>query len=492
LSAESGLGGDLLDSDRAGQAAIRGSALRTLGYAAGVLLSLASAPLLIRHLGVADFGRYTTVLSLVALVAGLTEGGLNQIALREMAANDRGQRETIMANVLGLRLILATVTVAVAIAFAIVLGFEAALVLGTLAAATGIFITLLQTLLVISLQGNLRFGWTTLLELLRQTLSVVLIVVLVVVGAGLVPFFFIPIPVGLIVLGVSVPLVRKLIPLRPRFDRALLWPLVRDTLPFAAAVAANVVYFRIAVVLIAVVASKEQTGYFATSFRIVDVIIGIPALIVSAAFPILARASAQNDAARFSYATGRLGELMVVLGVLLALPLALGAPVVIEILGGAEAEPAVPVLRIHAAALVITCVALGAGHALLSVRRHTAILIANLAALLTVTSLTLVLASSEGARGAATATFAAEAVLAAGLLIALARGDSGAPLRSLGNGAARVLLAGAAGAAVALLPGLPPLADAAIGVVVFGATLTALGRFPPELAEAIRGRRPVN
>ena len=45
---------DLLDTGAAGPAALRGSALRTGAYVGGILLSLVSAPLLIRHLGVAD------------------------------------------------------------------------------------------------------------------------------------------------------------------------------------------------------------------------------------------------------------------------------------------------------------------------------------------------------------------------------------------------------------------------------------------------------
>ena len=49
--------------------------MRAGGYAVGTLLGLASAPLLIRHLGIDDFGRYVAVTSLVTIIAGFTEGG---------------------------------------------------------------------------------------------------------------------------------------------------------------------------------------------------------------------------------------------------------------------------------------------------------------------------------------------------------------------------------------------------------------------------------
>src|SRR5579875_2883338 len=44
---------DLLGSSAAGPAALRGSVLRSSAYALTILLSLVSAPLLIRHLGLA-------------------------------------------------------------------------------------------------------------------------------------------------------------------------------------------------------------------------------------------------------------------------------------------------------------------------------------------------------------------------------------------------------------------------------------------------------
>ena len=80
---------DLVGSEAAGPAALRGSVLLGGGYAATIGLSLISAPLLIRHLGISDFGRYTTVLALVTVVNGLTDAGLMNIALREWASRRR-------------------------------------------------------------------------------------------------------------------------------------------------------------------------------------------------------------------------------------------------------------------------------------------------------------------------------------------------------------------------------------------------------------------
>ena len=59
--------------------------MRTASLVGGMLLALASTPLLIRHLGDADFGRYAAVIAVVTIVGGLMDAGISTIALRELA-----------------------------------------------------------------------------------------------------------------------------------------------------------------------------------------------------------------------------------------------------------------------------------------------------------------------------------------------------------------------------------------------------------------------
>ena len=94
---------DLLDTPEAGGAAIRGGALRLAGYGGGVVFALASVPLHVRHLGVVDFGQYTLVLSIIAMVQGLTEGGLQAIGVREYSVLSKAERDLMMRRLLALR-----------------------------------------------------------------------------------------------------------------------------------------------------------------------------------------------------------------------------------------------------------------------------------------------------------------------------------------------------------------------------------------------------
>jgi O-antigen/teichoic acid export membrane protein len=474
----------LVASRTAGPAAIRGSVLRGAGYAATILLSLVSAPLLIRHLGIAAFGRYTAVISIVTIIGGLADAGLLNIALREWVTRRGADRDQLARSLVGIRLELSTAGVALGVGFAALAGYDSVLVIGTLIAGFGMVLQALAHLLSVPLQADLRFGWTSAIDVARQFVSVVLIVVLVVIGATLLPFFAVTIPAGLAMLLVAALLVRGKMPLSPQFRGMAWWPLVRGTLPYAAAVAVNTVYFRVTIVVMSLIASSQQTGYFATSFRVTEVLVGIPAFAVGAAFPILSHAAA-TDRPRFTQATERILELALMAGTAMALLVVLSAPFVIEVLAGTRGAPATPVLQIQGLALIATFLATAAAYPLLALRRHAALLIANGAALVMNVVLTLVLVPLDRARGAAIAAVIAESCLAISQLVLLVRSrQAQLPLRSV----PAVALAGAAGAAPLLLD-IPPLLRTLAGSAIFIAVIAMLGLFPPELRHLLgRGR----
>ena len=70
---------DILDRPEAGAKVIRGGAIRGVAYVLTILLTGAVVPLMTRHPGVANFGRFVTASSIVMIIAGVTEFGLSGI-----------------------------------------------------------------------------------------------------------------------------------------------------------------------------------------------------------------------------------------------------------------------------------------------------------------------------------------------------------------------------------------------------------------------------
>jgi O-antigen/teichoic acid export membrane protein len=481
---------DILDTPLAGPAAIRGAALRVGGYAVGIIVTVFSAALLFRHLGVVDSGRYVTVLSLVVIASGLVDFGLTTIGVRELAIRPRDEAHRFIRNLVGLRLALTAVGLAGAVVFAALAGYPSEMVLGTLLAGIGMLAAAAQGTLAANLMVELRLGWLTLIELMRQVIVAASITVLVLVGAGLVGFLATPIPAGFAVLAATVVLIRGDVPVMPAFDVGEWRAVLAQMLPYAAATALSAIYFRIAVILVSLFTSATDTGYFGASFRVVEVLLAIPGLIVSAAFPIFSRA-ARDDHHRFAYGVQRMYETGLLLGGWVAAVLIVGAPFVIEVIAGPEFKPAADLLRIQAVALLATFAGATFLYALLPLHRARALLALTSGALVLNVLLVSVLASTSGIEAAALGTVVAEWALMVGAAIYLGRVVPS--LRIASPVVLRVVPAFVACMALMLIPGVPDAVLAAIAGLLFPAIAYVLGAVPEELMVELRkvlgGRR---
>ncbi|HZQ66182.1 MAG TPA: polysaccharide biosynthesis C-terminal domain-containing protein [Gaiellaceae bacterium] len=469
----------------AGSAAIRGGALRTGGYLTGTALIAAASVLLLRHLGVTDFGRYVTVMSLVAVVSGLTDAGLTLVGQREyvVAPTPEAKRD-LLANVLGIRLAVAPVGIGLAALFALAAGYTTAMTLGTLLAGSGLMLAFAAHTLTTPLTTSLRLGALTITELARDAVMFAGIGLLVLAGAGLLPFFTPHIAAGAIQLGLTLALVGAAAT-RPRFAFARWWPLIREAAPVGAALIVNVLYLRALVVMTSLLASAFATGLFATSYRILEVVVGIPTAMMSAAFPILAHAGSEDEE-RLAYALQRLAEVALLVAGLLVLVLAIGAEPIVRILGGHAYAGAGPVLRIQCFALLGTFAGSVWTAALVAVRRQSALILTNAVAFATILVLGSSLIPVLGAKGAALAAVIGEAIVALAALAMLVR--TRPALAPDPRFVPKLLAAGAAGALCLLVPGLPALGSAALAGGVYLAAAAVVRAVPPDLVHALRAR----
>jgi O-antigen/teichoic acid export membrane protein len=479
---------DILDTTDAGPAVIRGSLLRLGAYGIGTLATVVSSAVVIRHLGLIDTGHFTTVTALVTIVATISDLGLTGIAVREYASGPRADGRRFLRNLLGIRMAIALSGLAIAVLFGLIVGYPAVMVVGTVIAGAGMIVFVAQDGCSIPLQVSLRFGWVAALQLAIQVGVAIEAVLLALAGAGLLPFFALQLPVVVPALVVTMVVGGRDSRLVPSIDTREWRQMVGRILPYSAAVVLSVVYFQIAQIMVSVLSSSTETGYFGVSFRVLAAFTTLPPLLVSTSLPLLARA-ARDDAERFGYASRRLAETMLIAGCGLALALFLGAGFAVPLIAGPGFGPSVEVLRILAFALLGTFVIGARGYALLSLDRLRAMLVSNAIALTVVVAAGVPLISGYGADGAAIALVAAELTLALCYERSLSlerpelRLDPGFVLRA----ATATLAAG--GIAIALE--VTPLASAALGSGIYVAALLALGIVPAEIREALlRRHRP--
>ena len=480
---------DILDTAEAGPTAIRGGTLRTAGYVLSLLLSLVSVPFMIRHLGAVDYGYFVTVMSIVFIIAGVTEAGLTYVGIREASVLEGRERESFLSNLVGLRFALTVPGVAVAVAITAATGAAPPIVYGTAIAGLGVVVALAQQTYMIPLNAQLRLGWVTILEILKQATLSAAFIFFVIVGAGLVSFFWASVIAGAVMVAATLLLVRQHGSLRPRFDLDTWKRVLVETLPFAAATAAGLIYFRMVIVLMSYLASGEETGIFGAALRIAEVLGAVSWVMVSSAFPILARA-ARDDEERLGYGLQRIFEVALIVGTGMALALAVGAPFAIQVVAGPGFEDSVPVLRLQAVALITTFLVATWFMVLLSLKRYRDVLVASLLAAIVSITGTLAMVPSLGAEGAALALVIAEATLVAACAYFLHRARPGLT-PSLAVIPKVALAAGLAVGLTVLLEDLPSLVLSIIATAVFVAVVLVTRALPQEAIDAfIHRRRP--
>jgi len=303
-----------------------------------------------------------------------------------------------------------------------------------------------------------------------------------VLGAGVLPLLGVALVVNLLLLPPTAALVRGEISMRMSFRPRSWIGLLRLTVAFSLASAANTIYLYTAQILTSLVASSHQSGLFAASFRVFIVTAAVPGMLVAVALPVLSRA-ARDDRARLRFALQRLFDVSLLIGVTAALAVVAGARFIIGVVGGPKYAAAAGALQIEGIALLASFVLAVWGFGLLSLHRHRTILIANLGALVVSVVLTLILARAHGARGAALASVCGEATLATLYLIGLIRHSP--QMRPKLGVAGRVLLAAIPAGIVALVPNLPAVLQPLAALAVFALLIIALKAVPPEIYDLI-------
>jgi O-antigen/teichoic acid export membrane protein len=474
----------VLSGEDVSRRVVRGGAIRFVGFAVVNLLGVVSSLVLLRYLGVVDYGRYGTVLALIAIASGLADAGMTVVGSRELALRSPGEdRRRLIALMIGLRLVLAAAFVAVAVAVALAAGYDEAMLAGVALAGLGAILLAAQVTITLPLSVELRNARLTVSEIVKQVILVAGVALCALLDATLVWFFAVQVAIGLGSLAALPFLVGRDALVAPRWNLEEVKDFARKALPVAGALILTVAYVRLLVVLCSVLTNDYETGLFVTSARIVEMLGGVALLISGVVLPV-ASVAARDDRGRLEYVLARTTEVSLMLGLLTALVFVLAAEPVVVLLGGSEFEDAGPVLRLQAPA-VVTIFVVQAWAAFLIADDHRRELLRSVAlglgALVVAGS---VLIPIWDAKGAAVAAVAADVVYAAAVYVAI-RALPGRPAPVNGRFVARLALAFAPALAAGLLVPGPDELAAALAAAVFAAGCIVQRLVPVDVWSAI-------
>jgi O-antigen/teichoic acid export membrane protein len=469
-----------------GSSVVRRVAWNTAAQAIGkgIVLAIGAASIVIttRYLGASGYGQFALALAFVQMVGLLADLGLLTVVVREISRRPE-ETERLVGNALTLRLALSLVVIVLAGLLSLAMPYTEQVRLAILIAGVPLLLGLANTAIVAVFQARLRMDRAAISDVAGRAAGFVALVVVAALDLG---FYAVVATAGVgafVTLVVTWRLSRPLVRIRPEASRPVWRSLLRAAIPVGAALAVTEVYFRADTLIVSLFEDYEEVGFYALSYRVVELLGMLPAIVMTSVFPLLSRYLRENrDLAR--RALDATADLFMALGVPLAAGGLVVAPQLVRLIGGDDFEGAADTLRILLFAGALAFVSGLFGMALIAGDRQRSALRLAIAALAFNVPLNFALVPSLGIDAAAAVAVASELLLVVGggLLVR----------RELGL-APRLRLLWRALAAAAVMAGVLALVDdwslallVPLGAALYTAGLWALGGIDRRMLEALR------
>ncbi|HEY1891650.1 MAG TPA: flippase [Steroidobacteraceae bacterium] len=449
------------------------------GKAATAVVGLLTVVALTRHLGPTEFGYYRTVLTYSAFAAVLADSGLYMVTLREMSQGtvDAGR---VLSNTLPLRIVSTGSVLLAAAAVAWLTPYDPPVKWGTLIGAA--IYTCLQTsdFLIAAFQSVLKQARNAVAEVTGAVVTLAVVSVLALTHVGALPMLGATLVGAAVALGISIRLVRRLVPFRLRFELPLWRQYLIAGLPLAGSQILGMAMLRGDSLLLSLFQPAAAVGLYGVPAKLFEITTSVPYILAGLMMPALA-ASAQKDRADFSRQLGSTLDAVAVFGVGIVIAFAPFAGRLLALISGQQFAAGAPALVVISFAIALAGLTHVLRFTLVACGQPRRVLVADAVACTCAFAAYFALIPRYSLLGAAAGTVVAETSALVAMSIALGR--AGCRLPSLAN-PAKALMAGA----LAVLSmrylaavGTPWLLALAIGGALYLAVLTLTHAIPRQL-----------
>jgi O-antigen/teichoic acid export membrane protein len=414
--------------------------------------------LVVRTLGSAGYGRWSTLFAVTALVAYFANFGLEGVALREAARAPEDEHEWI-GSVVAMRLILLGPVMAACFGALLLLPHtEQMLIAGAILVVTMPFGGVSALGLLFQLRVDNRVPMLVLS--IRSVLWAAAVLVIYLDHGGMVSLAIAMVATNLVGSLVQTVAALRIATRRPRPTMKHVRRLVKIALPVGAGGLLIIAYAQIDQIIVYSISGTRAAGLYGAVYNLLNQAHFVPIAILTTLAPVLA-ASWPADPARLRRTARLTGELLSVVSFGgLAFAIAAAGPVV-RLIFGAEFSDAAPALPVLLAAFVLISYGYLNGNLLFVLGLQKRMLHIGLLALVVNLIGNLILVPLVGFMGAAWMTLATEAVvfIASSRLVVRELQISNPPI-------GRVLRTAAGAVLLGLLLGAMRLLDAPLGALV--------------------------
>jgi len=325
--------------------------VQSISKASVVAMSIVTISMLTRYLGQEGFGEYTTVMTYLGFFGIVVDMGVYLIVVRELAKIETNAQR-LVGNVIGLRLLSGVVILGFSPVIAMLFfpysdRIDWAIAIG----AVGFLFIGLNQIVSSVFHINLVMWKLMVGEVVGRFVILGLTYWFIYRHGGLWEFIGANAFGNVVLFGITYLLARRYVSLIPKFEWSQWKPILKETLPLAAVVLLNRVYFSIDTIFLSVFKTQQEVGIYGLPYKVLDILISFPAIFAGLVFPSLARAGMK----KFDELT-RIFQKAFDFLVMMALPILGGlimlAKPIIDLLGGSEFGDSIIILKILSVAVV--------------------------------------------------------------------------------------------------------------------------------------------
>ncbi|MBI5729168.1 MAG: oligosaccharide flippase family protein [Candidatus Magasanikbacteria bacterium] len=342
------------------------TAIQIIGKAASTLLGLMAVAIMTRSLGAEHFGWYITASGFLQFIGIVSDFGFT-VTVSNMLAEGMYDKRAILNTTLTWRLITAALFNGAAPLIILFFPYPPEIKLAVAILAVSFFVTALNQVFIGYYRERLQLMTATVGEVVGRV-----VLVIGVGGVALGRFGFLPIMTIITAAAIATTgyLWLHLRPIHFSLDRAVSRALLHKMWPTAISVICNAFYLQADRVILPLYTAQTVVGLYGASYRVLDVVIQIAALIMGMIMPLITFAWARNNLAEFKqrYQLGFDALVLVLMPMIVGI-FVLSRPILRLIAGSSFLEGG-DYLRYLSLSIFGTCFGMIFGHIALAINRQ--------------------------------------------------------------------------------------------------------------------------
>ena len=348
---------------------LRKVALNTLwqiiGKAITIVTGIAVITLLTRSLGTAGYGGFTTVTAYLQFFGIIVDFGLTLIAVQMLSTNKWEERR-LFNNFMSLKVTTSLFIFGLAVVIAWFTNYPTIVKIAISIASVSFFLNAIQQVYVGWYQKYLIIAKLAVAEVISKLVLLGGVLYIVFSGGGLLELMPVLIAGSATYLFFSLFFIRDKYTLGFAFDRDIIQEILKRSWPIALGIIFNLIYLKADTIILSLTRSQSEVGIYGASFRILEVLITIPMMILGLLLPQFTKAWSEKNFSYWKTLYQKTYDLINVLvwplvfgGIIIAKP-------IITLIAGANFSSSIPILQILLLALVGIFLSTLFGHLIVS------------------------------------------------------------------------------------------------------------------------------